>query len=183
MCHFCMFILCTVKETDTHKLWKNIEPHLKKAMQTVYLREVSRCVSAHTGPPCLCACVCVCVFIIITSTVSLSCRQPAVGADAAGGGGVRSPERCQHTRTTQMFSCEMEGGKITELIWQRRTTNPHRPLHPPPPARRFVRSHSRRAAVLLQVPAHRRLPGVLQPRPHGQTLLPEGGALPSADTS
>uniref|UniRef100_A0AAY4DTS1 Origin recognition complex subunit 5 n=1 Tax=Denticeps clupeoides TaxID=299321 RepID=A0AAY4DTS1_9TELE len=36
-----------VKETDTHKLWKNIEPHLKKAMQTVYLREVSsgRCVS------------------------------------------------------------------------------------------------------------------------------------------
>uniref|UniRef100_A0A3P8V6K4 Origin recognition complex subunit 5 n=1 Tax=Cynoglossus semilaevis TaxID=244447 RepID=A0A3P8V6K4_CYNSE len=31
----------TVKETDTHKLWRNIEPHLKKAMQTVYLREVS----------------------------------------------------------------------------------------------------------------------------------------------
>uniref|UniRef100_A0A3Q4MJY3 Origin recognition complex subunit 5 n=1 Tax=Neolamprologus brichardi TaxID=32507 RepID=A0A3Q4MJY3_NEOBR len=31
-----------VKETDTHKLWKHIEPHLKKAMQTVYLREVSR---------------------------------------------------------------------------------------------------------------------------------------------
>ncbi|XP_050933733.1 origin recognition complex subunit 5 isoform X4 [Lates calcarifer] len=30
-----------VKETDTHKLWRNIEPHLKKAMQTVYLREVS----------------------------------------------------------------------------------------------------------------------------------------------
>ncbi|XP_072233332.1 origin recognition complex subunit 5 [Leuresthes tenuis] len=30
-----------VTETDTHKLWKNIEPHLKKAMQTVYLREVS----------------------------------------------------------------------------------------------------------------------------------------------
>uniref|UniRef100_A0A3Q2SYF1 Origin recognition complex subunit 5 n=1 Tax=Fundulus heteroclitus TaxID=8078 RepID=A0A3Q2SYF1_FUNHE len=29
------------KETDAHKLWKNIEPHLKKAMQTVYLREVS----------------------------------------------------------------------------------------------------------------------------------------------
>ncbi|XP_053200146.1 origin recognition complex subunit 5 [Scomber japonicus] len=29
------------KESDTHKLWKNIEPHLKKAMQTVYLREVS----------------------------------------------------------------------------------------------------------------------------------------------
>uniref|UniRef100_A0A672G744 Orc1-like AAA ATPase domain-containing protein n=1 Tax=Salarias fasciatus TaxID=181472 RepID=A0A672G744_SALFA len=31
-----------VKETDTHKLWRNIEPHLKKAMQTVYIREVSR---------------------------------------------------------------------------------------------------------------------------------------------
>ncbi|XP_074481471.1 origin recognition complex subunit 5 [Sebastes fasciatus] len=30
-----------VKETDTHKLWRNVEPHLKKAMQTVYLREVS----------------------------------------------------------------------------------------------------------------------------------------------
>ncbi|NWH72823.1 ORC5 protein, partial [Piaya cayana] len=28
-------------ERDTHKLWKNIEPHLKKAMQTVYLREIS----------------------------------------------------------------------------------------------------------------------------------------------
>lgn len=30
-----------VKESDTHKLWRNIEPHLKKAMQTIYLREVS----------------------------------------------------------------------------------------------------------------------------------------------
>ncbi|KAI1888401.1 hypothetical protein AGOR_G00184770 [Albula goreensis] len=29
------------KEKDTHKLWRNIEPHLKRAMQTVYLREVS----------------------------------------------------------------------------------------------------------------------------------------------
>uniref|UniRef100_A0A8C6T534 Origin recognition complex subunit 5 n=1 Tax=Neogobius melanostomus TaxID=47308 RepID=A0A8C6T534_9GOBI len=29
------------KESDTHKLWRNIEPHLKKAMRTVYLREVS----------------------------------------------------------------------------------------------------------------------------------------------
>uniref|UniRef100_A0A8C9RP97 Origin recognition complex subunit 5 n=1 Tax=Scleropages formosus TaxID=113540 RepID=A0A8C9RP97_SCLFO len=28
-------------ESDAHKLWRNIEPHLKKAMQTVYLREVS----------------------------------------------------------------------------------------------------------------------------------------------
>ncbi|KAI3366691.1 hypothetical protein L3Q82_009364 [Scortum barcoo] len=33
--------MSAVKETDTHKLWRNIEPHLKKAMQTVYLREVS----------------------------------------------------------------------------------------------------------------------------------------------
>ncbi|XP_065599722.1 origin recognition complex subunit 5 [Cyrtonyx montezumae] len=29
------------KERDTRKLWKNIEPHLKKAIQTVYLREIS----------------------------------------------------------------------------------------------------------------------------------------------
>lgn len=29
------------KEADTHKLWRNIEPHLKTAMQTVYLREIS----------------------------------------------------------------------------------------------------------------------------------------------
>uniref|UniRef100_A0A3B3R0C7 Origin recognition complex subunit 5 n=1 Tax=Paramormyrops kingsleyae TaxID=1676925 RepID=A0A3B3R0C7_9TELE len=28
------------EESDTHKLWRNIEPHLKKAMQTVYLREL-----------------------------------------------------------------------------------------------------------------------------------------------
>uniref|UniRef100_A0A671W4E1 Origin recognition complex, subunit 5 n=1 Tax=Sparus aurata TaxID=8175 RepID=A0A671W4E1_SPAAU len=41
---FSTMLLCflsSVKETDTHKLWRNIEPHLKKAMQTVYLREVS----------------------------------------------------------------------------------------------------------------------------------------------
>ncbi|XP_059843169.1 origin recognition complex subunit 5 [Hypanus sabinus] len=30
-----------VKEEDTRRLWRNIEPHLKKAMQTVYLREIS----------------------------------------------------------------------------------------------------------------------------------------------
>ncbi|XP_075684405.1 origin recognition complex subunit 5 isoform X3 [Rhinoderma darwinii] len=29
------------KESETHKLWRNIEPHLKRAMQTVYLREIS----------------------------------------------------------------------------------------------------------------------------------------------
>uniref|UniRef100_A0A673H6W1 Origin recognition complex, subunit 5 n=1 Tax=Sinocyclocheilus rhinocerous TaxID=307959 RepID=A0A673H6W1_9TELE len=29
------------KESDIHKLWKNIEPHLQRAMQKVYLREVS----------------------------------------------------------------------------------------------------------------------------------------------
>eukprot|EP00058_Branchiostoma_floridae_P011778 XP_002597266.1 hypothetical protein BRAFLDRAFT_260887 [Branchiostoma floridae] len=28
-------------EEDVHKLWRNIEPHLRKALQTVYLREVS----------------------------------------------------------------------------------------------------------------------------------------------
>ncbi|XP_051911556.1 origin recognition complex subunit 5 isoform X1 [Hippocampus zosterae] len=45
------------KESDTHKLWRNIEPHLKKAMQTVYLREVSSLewekmqqVETETGP-------------------------------------------------------------------------------------------------------------------------------------
>ncbi|KAK6488370.1 origin recognition complex subunit 5 isoform X1 [Huso huso] len=31
----------SAKESDTHRLWRNIEPHLKKAMQTVYLREIS----------------------------------------------------------------------------------------------------------------------------------------------
>lgn len=29
------------KEGDAHKLWRNIEPHLKRAMQTIYLREIS----------------------------------------------------------------------------------------------------------------------------------------------
>lgn len=29
------------KESDTHKLWRNVEPHLKRAVQSVYLREVS----------------------------------------------------------------------------------------------------------------------------------------------
>ncbi|CAI9578027.1 unnamed protein product [Staurois parvus] len=29
------------KEGDSHKLWRNIEPHLKRAMQTIYLREIS----------------------------------------------------------------------------------------------------------------------------------------------
>ncbi|XP_026853085.1 origin recognition complex subunit 5 [Electrophorus electricus] len=29
------------QESDTHKLWRRVEPHLKRAMQTVYLREVS----------------------------------------------------------------------------------------------------------------------------------------------
>ncbi|RMC10364.1 hypothetical protein DUI87_13167 [Hirundo rustica rustica] len=36
------FWLAAANERDTRKLWKNIEPHLKKAMQTVYLREISR---------------------------------------------------------------------------------------------------------------------------------------------
>uniref|UniRef100_A0A6Q2X9B7 Origin recognition complex subunit 5 n=1 Tax=Esox lucius TaxID=8010 RepID=A0A6Q2X9B7_ESOLU len=40
-----------VNESETHKLWRNIEPHLKKAMQTVYLREVSRFVSFSLSLP------------------------------------------------------------------------------------------------------------------------------------
>jgi len=40
------FLFPSAKESDIHKLWKNIEPHLHRAMQTVYLREVSRSVSA-----------------------------------------------------------------------------------------------------------------------------------------
>ena len=31
---------CTVD--DVKKLWQNIEPHLRKALKSVYLREVSR---------------------------------------------------------------------------------------------------------------------------------------------
>ena len=30
-----------IKETDIHKLWQNIAPHLRKAVKTVYLRQVS----------------------------------------------------------------------------------------------------------------------------------------------
>ena len=30
-----------INQSDTRKLWRSIEPHLKKALQTVYLREVS----------------------------------------------------------------------------------------------------------------------------------------------
>lgn len=33
-----------VSRDDSTKLWRRIAPHLKKALQTVYLREVSRCV-------------------------------------------------------------------------------------------------------------------------------------------
>lgn len=40
------FLFPSAKESDIHKLWKNIEPHLHRAMQTVYLREVSRSVNA-----------------------------------------------------------------------------------------------------------------------------------------
>ncbi|XP_022081114.1 origin recognition complex subunit 5-like [Acanthaster planci] len=43
-------------EKDSHKLWRNIEPHLKKALQTVYLREVTseqweKFQRAETGQP------------------------------------------------------------------------------------------------------------------------------------
>lgn len=37
-----IFFILVASERDTRKLWRNIEPHLKKAMQTVYLREISR---------------------------------------------------------------------------------------------------------------------------------------------
>lgn len=30
------------EEGDVRKLWRNIEPHLKKALTSVYLRQVSR---------------------------------------------------------------------------------------------------------------------------------------------
>ena len=37
------FSVCVLAEvTETRKLWRHIEPHMKKALQTVYLREVSR---------------------------------------------------------------------------------------------------------------------------------------------
>lgn len=39
---FTDFCFTTATCDDTIKLWKNIEPHLKRALQTVYLREVSR---------------------------------------------------------------------------------------------------------------------------------------------
>lgn len=66
--------MSSVKETDTHKLWRNIEPHLKKAMQTIYLREVSRSVlqSLHLSP---CMCVSVCVFLTFLSLLSLQWEQ------------------------------------------------------------------------------------------------------------
>lgn len=31
-----------VAESESHKLWKNIEPHLRDALRTVYLGEISR---------------------------------------------------------------------------------------------------------------------------------------------
>ena len=42
---FLIVFLCFVCEgapSNARKLWKNIEPHLKKALKSVYLREVSR---------------------------------------------------------------------------------------------------------------------------------------------
>lgn len=99
--------MSSVKETDTHKLWRNIEPHLKKAMQTVYLREVSRSVfimslmnhttfkSNHSFQQ---FGFCLLWFVLIVVHLLLSSIQSSVGADAANGGeGDRSLERYQHT--------------------------------------------------------------------------------------
>lgn len=61
--------LPAAKETDTHKLWRNIEPHLKKAMQTVYLREVSRFDPSHLCFPTSCC------FLIIPPPPSLQWEQ------------------------------------------------------------------------------------------------------------
>jgi len=36
----CIFI-CVATVDDTHKLWRNIEPHLRKCLHNVYLREVT----------------------------------------------------------------------------------------------------------------------------------------------
>lgn len=77
------------KETDTHKLWRNIEPHLKKAMQTVYLREVSRFDPSHLRPLRVC-----CLLTIFP----LPPPQSSVGADAADGGeGMQRSERYGRT--------------------------------------------------------------------------------------
>lgn len=95
-----------VKETDTHKLWRNIEPHLKKAMQTVYLREVSRSVPFTSVKPLM-------NHVTVGSAVvsshhcvsSLFPVQSSVGADAANGGeGGWSLERYQHTLSAVALS-------------------------------------------------------------------------------
>ena len=33
--------VCVATVDDTHKLWRNIEPHLRKCLNNVYLREVT----------------------------------------------------------------------------------------------------------------------------------------------
>jgi len=41
---FCTVIglnICAATVEDTHKLWRNIEPHLRKCLHNVYLREVT----------------------------------------------------------------------------------------------------------------------------------------------
>ena len=38
--------LSTAKISDTHKLWRHLEPRLKTALQTVYLHEVSGLLSS-----------------------------------------------------------------------------------------------------------------------------------------
>jgi len=37
----CLAFVCVATVDDTHKLWRNIEPHLRKCLHSVYLREVT----------------------------------------------------------------------------------------------------------------------------------------------
>jgi len=36
-----VFFVSVATVDDTHKLWRNIEPHFRKCLNSVYLREVS----------------------------------------------------------------------------------------------------------------------------------------------
>jgi len=36
-----LVFVCSATVDDTHKLWRNIEPHLRKCLHSVYLREVT----------------------------------------------------------------------------------------------------------------------------------------------
>lgn len=125
---FSTMLLCflsSVKETDTHKLWRNIEPHLKKAMQTVYLREVSRSVffnlninlrmnhitfdpTTHSSDP---ACLLWCLLIIVCLLFSLTAVFSGSSCSKWRRGSVEPWEVPTHTerRNTiaeQMLKCK-----------------------------------------------------------------------------